>query len=59
MNELTPEEAARVTVNGRHAGGFIGAPLHVAVTLYLKHGRNTIRIESFAPSTGRLAVYER
>jgi hypothetical protein len=51
------EEAARITVNGRDAVGFIGRPLRLEITPYLKPGRNTIRIEPFAPSSARLAVY--
>ncbi|HNQ21768.1 MAG TPA: glycosyl hydrolase [Phycisphaerae bacterium] len=59
MDELAPEPAARVTVNGHDAGGFIGAPLRVPVTPQLTPGRNTFRIEPFAPPAARLAVYER
>jgi hypothetical protein len=58
-DEIRPEAAARVTVNGRDAGGFIGNPLRIEVTAYLKSGANTIRIEPFAPRSVRLVVYER
>ncbi|UCD75249.1 MAG: hypothetical protein JSV91_15880 [Phycisphaerales bacterium] len=59
MDELQPEAAARVTINGEDAGGFISAPLRVDVTRMLKPGRNTILIEPFAPLSARLAIYER
>ena len=54
---LAPEQAARVTVNGRDAGGFIGAPLRLDVTRFLTAGHNTLRLEPFAPSAVKLAVY--
>jgi hypothetical protein len=59
MDELGPEAAARVTVNGEDAGGFISAPLRVDVTRFIRPGRNTIMIEPFAPPSARLAIYER
>ena len=58
LDELAPEEAARVTVNGKYAGGFIGRPLRLDVTKYLKTGTNTILIEPFAPKLARLIIYE-
>jgi hypothetical protein len=54
--ELAPEEAARVTVNGLDAGGFIGRPLRLDVTSHLKLGRNQVRLEPFAPKSVRLVV---
>ncbi len=57
MDELTPEAAASVTVNGAFAGGFIGKPLRLDVTRFLKPGSNTIRMEPFAPKSARLVVY--
>ncbi len=57
VEDLAPEDAARVTVNGRYAGGFIGRPLRLDVTAHLKPGANALRIEPFAPKTARLAVY--
>jgi hypothetical protein len=59
MDSLAPEEAARVTVNGAYAGGFIGKPFRLDVTALLKSGENTIRIEPFAPKTAHLAVFAR
>jgi hypothetical protein len=56
LDTLKPEEAARITINGQDAGGFIGKPLHLEVTRHLKHGENTIRIEPFAPGAVRLAI---
>ncbi len=55
---IAPEAAARVTVNGNYAGGFIERPLRLEVTEYLKHGANTVRIEPFAPAGVKLAVFE-
>lgn len=59
MDVLAPEQAARITINGRDAGGFIGKPLRLDVTSHLKTGLNTVRIEPFAPVNARLAFYPR
>ena len=59
MDALSPEEAARVTVNGARAGGFIGRPLRLDVTEHLKAGANTVEVAPFAPSAARLGVYAR
>jgi hypothetical protein len=56
LDVIEPEAAARITVNGRDAGGFIGKPLHLDVSRHVKHGENSIRIEPFAPRSARLAV---
>ena len=56
MNGLSPEEAARVTINGKDAGGFIGKPLRLDVAHHLTNGENHIRIEPFAPASARLLV---
>jgi len=58
LEEVVPETATRVTVNGQDAGGIIGKPLRLNVARYLKPGANTIRIEPFAPKAARLMVYE-
>jgi hypothetical protein len=57
LSGLAPEEAARVTVNGQDAGGFISRPLRLDVTRWIKAGENSIRIEPFAPGSARLCVY--
>jgi alpha-L-rhamnosidase len=57
LGSLTPETAARVTVNGQDAGGFIGNPSRLNITHHLKPGPNTLRIEPFAPDSIRLAIY--
>ena len=57
LDGLTPEEAASITVNGAHAGGFIGKPFRLNVTRFLKSGSNTIRIEPFSPRSAKLVVY--
>ncbi|MFA5263566.1 MAG: glycosyl hydrolase [Opitutaceae bacterium] len=54
LDELSPEAAACVTVNGQHAGGFIGKPFRLDVTRYLKPGANRIDIAPFAPKSARL-----
>ncbi|MCX7006800.1 MAG: glycosyl hydrolase [Kiritimatiellaeota bacterium] len=58
MDEMLPEAAARVTVNGQDAGGCIGNPLRLEITAHLKAGANTIRIEPFAPKSAKLVVYD-
>jgi hypothetical protein len=57
VDDLTPEAAASVSVNGRFAGGFIGKPLRLDVTRFLRPGPNTIRLAPFAPKSARLVVY--
>jgi hypothetical protein len=58
LDSLVPEAAARVTVNGHDAGGFIGKPLRLDVTKFVKAGGNTIRIEPFAPKSAQLLIFE-
>jgi hypothetical protein len=57
VDDLTHEAAASVTVNGQPAGGFIGRPLRLNITRFLKSGENTIRIDPFRPESARLVVY--
>ncbi len=57
LSDLAPEEAARVTVNGQDAGGFISRPLCLDVTRWIKAGENSVRIEPFSPRQARLCVY--
>ncbi len=58
LDGLAPEEAARITVNGKDAGGFIGRPLRLDVTGHLVPGTNRVRIEPFAPTgEARLSWY--
>jgi hypothetical protein len=56
MEDPEPEPAARVSVNGKYAGGFIGRPCRVEVTPFLVKGTNTIRIEPFVPRAARLVL---
>jgi hypothetical protein len=56
MDNVSPEAAARVAVNGQYAGGFIGRPFRLDVTRLLRTGANTIRIEPFAPGTAQLVI---
>ncbi len=57
LEGLAPEAAARVTVNGAYAGGFIDKPLRLDVSRHVKTGKNTIAIEPFAPKSARLTCY--
>jgi hypothetical protein len=57
LDELAPEAAASITVNGVFAGGFIGKPFRLDVAKHLKSGNNSITISPFAPKTARLLVY--
>lgn len=56
MDGLLPEQAAKITVNGNYAGGFIERPLRLDITKHLKHGDNTIKIEPFTPKSVRLVI---
>lgn len=58
VDQLAPEAAARVFVNGNYAGGFIGRPLRLDVSKLLQPGANTLAIEPFAPELVRLVIYE-
>ncbi len=57
LGPLAPEIAARVTVNGHDAGGFIGHPARLEISRHLKPGPNTLRLEPFAPQSVRLMIY--
>jgi hypothetical protein len=59
MDELAPEEAARVTINGKYAGGFIGKPFRLEVTPHLVVGQNKVIIEPFAPKNVVFTVYSK
>lgn len=56
LEGLAPEVAARATVNGKDAGGLIGAPARLEIGRWLEVGRNTIRIEPFAPTRARVVA---
>jgi alpha-L-rhamnosidase len=57
LGALVPEIAARVTVNGASAGGFISKPARLEITQYLKPGTNALGVEPFAPESVKLVVY--
>jgi hypothetical protein len=57
--DIRPEAAARVTVNNRDAGGFIGRPLRLNITTHLKPGDNAILISPFAPKTAQVVLYRK
>ncbi len=57
MDDLSPEAAASITVNGQFAGGFIGKPFRLDVTRLLKPGSNAFHVEPFTPKSARLVIY--
>jgi hypothetical protein len=57
LEDLQPEGAARITVNGHDAGGFVGAPYRLDVTRWLHAGENELTIEPFAPAVARIVFY--
>jgi hypothetical protein len=59
LGPLTPETAARITVNGTSVGGFIGKPARLEISKHLQPGPNTFRIEPFAPGTVSLVFHPR
>jgi hypothetical protein len=59
LESLQPEGAARVTVNGHDAGGFVGAPYRLEVTRWLRTGENELTIEPFAPAVARIVIRSR
>lgn len=59
LEGVQPEPAARVWVNDHDAGGFIGKPLRLDISTWLKPGRNSVRIEPFAPASARVVFYSR
>jgi hypothetical protein len=52
-----PDDSAAVTVNGKYAGGVIGAPTRLDVTGVVKSGENTVRIAPLAPKAARIVIY--
>jgi len=59
MEDVLPEAAVRVTVNGEDAGGCIGKPLRLDITCHVKSGANTVHIEPFSPKAVRLILHDR
>lgn len=59
LDGVGPEPAARVWINGQDAGGFIGHPFRLDVSSWIQPGRNTVRIEPFAPKSARVVQYPR
>ena len=57
MENITPELAARITVNGKYAGGCIGQPIFKDITGYLSSGKNTICVEPFSPGKVEVLQY--
>ena len=59
LSDIEPEGAARISVNGRDAGGFLGAPFRLEITPLLRNGENSIDIAPFAPQGVRIVFHER
>jgi hypothetical protein len=59
MLRIEPEAAARISVNGQYAGGVIAKPFQLDITEHVKAGKNTVRIEPFAPEQVRVALYSK
>jgi hypothetical protein len=57
MENVRPEAAVRITINGTDAGGCIGGPLDKDVTAYLAAGTNVVRVEPFTPGTVEVLVH--
>ena len=55
---IAPEAAARVTVNGSYAGGFISRPLCLEIRKHAQPGENTLAVEPFTPEELRLVVVQ-
>ena len=53
--DIDTEDALRVTINGKEAGGFLGAPLRLEVTNHVTPGLNTLQAEPF--KTGAINVW--
>lgn len=54
---IEPEAAARVELNGRYVGGFIGKPFRLDITGSVRSGENSVLLEPFAPSALRVVLY--
>jgi hypothetical protein len=57
--DIGPEPAAHVTVNGEYVGGFISRPLRLEIGGHTKSGKNEIVIKPFAPTSPSIAVYRK
>ncbi|MBP5320597.1 MAG: hypothetical protein J6334_06385 [Kiritimatiellae bacterium] len=56
--DVAGEKSAALTVNGRFAGGFIGAPYRVDITKAVKTGANTLQMKPFRATNPRIVVVE-
>lgn len=56
-DDVRPEGAAAIRVNGQYVGGFIGRPYRLDVTHALKPGENRLEMHPFAPASVRLVSY--
>ncbi|MBP5320000.1 MAG: hypothetical protein J6334_03350, partial [Kiritimatiellae bacterium] len=56
--DVEGEKSAALTVNGRFAGGFIGAPYRVDITQAVTAGANTLQVKPFRVVTPRIIVVE-
>jgi len=53
-DDVAPECAATVRINGADAGGFIGPPARLEVGGLLRNGTNTVEVLPFAPRAVRI-----
>lgn len=58
-DKILPEAAANVKINGKYVGGFIGKPLRIDVTKYMKKGLNTLLIDPFAPESVNIVILKK
>ena len=58
-DELAPEGAAAVTLNGHEVGGFIGKPYRLDITARVQPGENRLVLKPFAPRRVNIVVYPR
>ncbi len=56
-DQIVPETAAAITVNGQPAGGFIGKPCRLDITSWVSSGENRIALEPFAPRSVQIVAY--
>ncbi len=59
MDDIQPETAARITVNGKYAGGCIGKLLYKDISDYVQAGNNTVCIEPFSPGSVKILIFSR
>jgi hypothetical protein len=59
LDQLAPEAAAHVTLNGRYVGGFIGKPFRLDISHHVRSGTNGLTIAPFSPTSARVVLRPR